>query len=89
MRLREQLSMGGNHGFTPRLTYASRHPGRAAARRIANDTMDRVSPMRRRRARRRARFTGLGAAMLAIPIGIWIGRMIFADHDEEPSDWTY
>lgn len=83
MRLREQLAMGAPTDLAPRLKHASKNTGRAALK-AANDAIDRVSPMRRRRAaaRRRTRMMTFGIMMLAVPIGIRLGRMLLSDDEE-------
>ncbi|MDR0786985.1 MAG: hypothetical protein LBG44_03870 [Gemmatimonadota bacterium] len=72
MKLRRQQMMGRNRDFVPRLMDAT------------GSAFNRISPMRRRRAaRRRNQLTGLGIALLAVPVGVWIARTFLLNDDEE------
>lgn len=89
MSIRKQLSKGASYAKAPRLTYAARHPNKAAAKKAADWAMNRVSPRRRRRARMRSTMTGIGAAAVAVPVGIWLGRRFLAEHEQTPAMPAY
>jgi hypothetical protein len=59
----------------PRLMFARRHPKKAALLAATGWVTNRVLPQRRRRSSfTRTAVQGLGAAAVAIPLGIWVGR---------------
>ena len=88
--MRTQVSKGMGYALAPKLTFAARHPGKAAAVNAASWAIDRVTPARRRRrARMRSTMTGLGAAAVAVPVGIWLGRKIWSRNGGETSGGTY
>jgi hypothetical protein len=63
----------------PKLTYAARHPRKAALLKAGTWATSRVMPGRRkRRSRTGLAMKGLGAAAVAIPLGIWMGRRMRA-----------
>jgi hypothetical protein len=85
MRIRKQLAKGVSYAVAPKATWATLHPRKAMFGKAASWAMNRVSPARRRRARRRTAVTGLGAAAMAVPVGLWLGRRFFSArlHEEQ------
>ena len=67
-------------------TYFKR--GSSAFEDATNRAMFRISPTRRRRARTRAAMTGLGAAAVAIPLGLWLGRRVWGLNTRNRSTTT-
>ena len=89
MSMRSQINKGMSYAMAPKLTFAARHPTKAAAVKAASWAMDRVTPARRRRARRRATMTGIGAAAVAVPVGVWLGRKIWSRSNGEIDGGMY
>lgn len=89
MGIGKQLAKGASYAVAPKLTYAARHPRKAAAAKAASWAMDRVPIRRRRRARMRKALTGIGAAAVAVPVGIWLGRKLWGGGEETQELPTY
>ncbi|MEX0911870.1 MAG: hypothetical protein WD737_03380 [Gemmatimonadota bacterium] len=79
-----KLVKGISYAKAPKATFALLNPGKTAAIKAASWTMDRISPARRRRARTRAALPGIGAAAVAVPLGVWLGRRIWSGRSEAP-----
>lgn len=60
----------------PKMMFAARNPRKAALVKAAGWAMGRVRPQSRRSHTGRNAALGLGAAALAIPLGLWVGRML-------------
>ncbi|CAN5655805.1 hypothetical protein BH23GEM3_BH23GEM3_13220 [soil metagenome] len=61
----------------PRLTFAAKNPRKAAFLKATGWVTDRVLPHRRKRTTAtRTAVRGLGAAAVAIPLGVWAGRKL-------------
>jgi prophage antirepressor-like protein len=59
----------------PKLMFAKRNPKKAALLAATSWVTSRVLPQRRKKTSfRRTAVQGLGAAALAIPVGLWVGR---------------
>jgi hypothetical protein len=73
----------------PRLMFARRHPRKAALLAATGWIANRVLPGRRRRRTSFARTAaqGLGAAAVAIPVGVWVGRKVWGG-SEQPAGAT-
>lgn len=71
----------------PRLMFARRHPRKAALLAATGWITNRVLPGRRRRRASFARTAaqGLGAAVVAIPVGVWVGRKVWGGSSEQPA----
>lgn len=80
MGMRKKLLKGIGYSTAPKATFAALHPGKAAMISAASWTMDRMMPSRRRRYNGRTALTGLGAAAVAVPVGMWIGRRFWNSH---------
>lgn len=74
MGMKKKLAKGISYAAAPKVSAAVFHPGKTAVLKAADWTMDRVSRQRRRRARNRAVGTTVGAAAIALPLGLWLGR---------------
>jgi hypothetical protein len=81
MGMRKQLAKGASYAAAPKATFAAFNPGKAAAGKATSWAMDRMMPERRRRSRRNSTMKGLGAAAMAIPIGIWLGRRFWSSNE--------
>lgn len=67
----------------PRLMFARRNPRKAALLAATGWVSSRVMPQRRKRTSfGRTAAQGLGAAALAIPVGLWVGRKAMAGEGE-------
>jgi hypothetical protein len=60
----------------PKLTYAARHPRKAALLKAGAWATSHMMPRRNRPSRRMTAIKGLGAAAIALPIGMWVGRRL-------------
>lgn len=59
----------------PKLTFAARHPRKAAIAKAGQWALGRITPRRKPQTGRRA-LQGLGAAAVTIPLGLWLGRQM-------------
>ena len=69
MGMRRRIAKEVGKRVVPKLTFAAKQ---VATKKAASWAMNRVSPSRRRQNRNRV--IGLGAAVIALPIGLWLGR---------------
>jgi hypothetical protein len=83
MGIRRQLAKGVGYAMAPKLTFTALNPKKAAAVKAADWALGRISPSHRRRTRNRSRMTGLGAAAVALPVGLWLGRRLLWGRSEE------
>lgn len=58
----------------PKLTFAASHPKKAAMIKAGEWALGRVMPQRKRHHAWRTALKGLGAAAVAVPVGLWLGR---------------
>jgi len=77
MGMRKTLAKGIAYTVAPRTTFGVLNPRKAAYAKAGAWIANRVAPGRRRRNRVR-NVTGLSAAALAVPIGIWLGRRFWS-----------
>jgi hypothetical protein len=83
MGMRKKLLKGIGYSTAPKATFTALNPGKAAMFSAASWTMNRMLPSRRRHSHTRTALTGIGAAAVAVPVGMWIGRRFWnssADH---------
>jgi len=76
MGIRRTVLKTVGYATAPRLTFAALNPKKAAVAKMAEWAVKRVSPARQRRARNRAAITRVGAAVMAVPVGLWLGRKL-------------
>jgi hypothetical protein len=77
MSMRKKVMKGIGYATAPKATFAALNPGKAAMLKAASWTFDHVTPSRRRRSRTRSAVTGIGAAAVALPMGVWLGRRMW------------
>ena len=65
----------------PKMMFAAKNPRKAALIKAAGWAVDRVRPQRSRSHVGRNAAVGLGAAAVAIPLGLWLGRRLREDSD--------
>jgi hypothetical protein len=75
MGIRKQMLKGVGQAVAPRLTRAALNPRKTAFKAATSWALDRTAG-RRRQSARNLGMIGVGAAVLALPLGIWIGRRI-------------
>jgi hypothetical protein len=73
MGMRRRLMKGVGYAVAPKFTFAAMHPRKAAFGKAASWAMHRVARRSTRRSHSPA-MIGLGAAALALPVGLWLGR---------------
>lgn len=71
-----KLLKAASYVAAPKLTFAARNPKKAALVKAGQWAMDRVTPNRRRNTAGRSALKGLGAAAVALPVGLWLGRKV-------------
>ena len=76
MGMRKKLVKGFAYGMAPKAAFAAFNPKKAAFAKMAGVVMDQVTP-NRRKSHRHSNLMGLGAAAVALPIGMWLGRRFF------------
>ena len=74
MGMGKTLLKGIGYTKSPRTTFAFFNPKKAAFAKAAGWAMDRVRPGRRRGSTTMTAAKGLGAAAVAVPVGLWLGR---------------
>ena len=57
----------------PKLTYMARNPKKTAIFKAGTWAAERMLPQRRRPSRGAMALKGLGAAAVALPVGMWLG----------------
>lgn len=63
-----------SYAAAPKLTFAARHPKRAAVAKAGQWALGKVMPRRRKPAYGSMALKGFGAAAVALPVGMWLGR---------------
>lgn len=63
-----------SYAAAPKLTFAARNPRKAAVAKAGQWALGRVMPSRRRTSYGKMALKGLGAAAVALPVGMWLGR---------------
>lgn len=74
MDIKKQLLKGAGYVAAPKLSFAFHHPRKAAMASVAAWAVNHMTPNRRRHHMRSTATKGLGAAALALPVGLWLGR---------------
>lgn len=84
MGMKSKLLKGAGYIAAPKLSFAMHHPRKAAMASVAAWAVDHMTPhhRRRRHSGRTTAMKGLGAAAIALPVGLWLGRR--AMHREQP-----
>lgn len=67
----------------PKMMFAAKNPKKAALMKAAGWAVERVRPNRRRSHLGRNTALGLGAAALAVPLGLWVGRRLRGNNVNE------
>ena len=79
MSMRKRIAKGVGYTMAPKATFAALHPKKAVYAKAAMWLFDRVTPNRRRKTHKRSMATGIGAAAMTIPLGVWLGRRLMSD----------
>jgi len=74
MGMKRKLLKGVGYLAAPKLTFALDMPRKAAMAGAASWAMNRVTHRHRRPSLAMTAAKGLGAAAIALPIGMWLGR---------------
>lgn len=83
MGMKKKLLKGVGYVAAPKLSFAMLHPRKAAMAGVATWALDHMTPHRRRHTRRGTAAKGLGAAAIALPIGLWLGRRVFSQRQPQ------
>lgn len=84
MGMRKKIAKGMAYAAAPKLSFAAFNPKKAAFAKAASWAMDHVTPERRRRSRSHMAMKGLGAAAVALPVGVWLGRRFLGNEPQLP-----
>jgi hypothetical protein len=76
MNVRKRIVKGVGYTVAPKATFAALHPRKAAVAKATSWALGRIAPSRQRRSRTRMVATGVGAAAMTVPLGIWLGRRL-------------
>jgi hypothetical protein len=82
MGMKSKALKGAAFLTAPRLTAAVKYPKKAAFLKAGGWAMDRVLRRKKQSTARRTALQGLGAAAVAVPIGLWLGRRFLSGNDE-------
>jgi len=63
----------------PKMMFAAKNPRKAALLKATQWAVQRVRPAPKRNALGRNAAVGLGAAAVAVPLGLWLGRRLRED----------
>lgn len=81
MAMKKRLLKAAGYAAAPKLAFALQHPRKMAMAKAATWAMHRIGPQKRRMSMAGTAARGFGAAAVALPIGMWLGRRVF--HDEQ------
>lgn len=86
MGMRKKIAKGLLYSAAPKLTFAALHPQKAAMTKAATWALSNVSNVgaRPRRQSSNLGIIGVGAAAIALPIGMLIGRHLGRNEDRLP-----
>lgn len=82
MGIKRKLLKGAGYIAAPKLSFAMHHPRKAAMASVAAWAFDHMTPHHRRHSRGSTAAKGLGAAAIALPVGLWLGRRMI--HRQQP-----
>ena len=74
MGMKRKILKGAGYLATPKLAFAFNHPRKAAMVKATTWAMNRIPARRRRASPGMTAAKGLGAAVIALPVGMWLGR---------------
>jgi hypothetical protein len=84
MGMKRKLLKGAGYIAAPKLSFAMHHPRKAAMAGVATWALDHMTTHRRRRSSMGSTTAkGLGAAAIALPIGLWLGRRMFSQRQPQ------
>jgi hypothetical protein len=83
MGMKKKLLTGAGYIAAPKLAFALKHPRKAVVTKAATWAMGHVTHRRRKSSAGATAAKGLGAAALALPVGLWLGRRMFADRQPQ------
>jgi hypothetical protein len=69
-----RILKAASYAAAPKLTFTALNPKKAAVAKAGQWALGRVMPSRRRPSYGRMAMKGIGAAAIALPVGMWIGR---------------
>jgi hypothetical protein len=74
MGMKRRILKGAGFLAAPKLAFAFSHPRKAAMVKATTWAMSQIPTRRRRASARMTAAKGLGAAAIALPVGMWLGR---------------
>lgn len=83
MGIKRKLLKGAGYIAAPKLAFALQHPRKAAFAKAASWAMNRVGPRRKSSSMGSTAAKGLGAAALALPVGLWLGRRMMGERQPQ------
>ncbi|HEV2132512.1 MAG TPA: hypothetical protein VGR27_15465 [Longimicrobiaceae bacterium] len=72
----KKVLKGAAWAKAPRLMFAAKNPRKAAVLKAVDWATGLVTPRRKRRSTGKLALQGLGAAAVALPLGLWVGRKV-------------
>lgn len=85
MGMKRKIVKGLAYAAMPKGTFAALNPGKAVVGKAASWAIERALPERKRVPSSRSTMTGIAAAVVAVPIGMWLGRRIWGSREGSPS----
>lgn len=83
MGIKRKLLKGAGYIAAPKLSFALLHPRKAAMASMAAWAVDHMTPHRRRSHFGSTAAKGIGAAALALPVGLWLGRRMMQPREPQ------
>lgn len=77
MGMKRRLLKAAGYAAAPKLAFTLQHPRKMAVAKAATWAMHRIAPQKRRPSMAATAARGFGAAAVALPVGMWLGRRVF------------
>ena len=81
MGKKKKLLQGAGDNAAPKLSFAVHHPRKAAMTSLATWALGHMTHRRHRHTMGSTAAKGLGAAAIALPVGLWLGRRMLGHRE--------
>lgn len=83
MNMKKTLLKGAGYAVAPKLSFAANNPGKAAFAKATKWAGRRVLKRKPEPSMGMTALKGLGAAAVAIPVGLWLGRRFLGGSEQQ------